>query len=122
MSELLEQCQNMKKDLDYLEVSFHIIDKLLLHAARYKNVNAIAIKELPGHNDICSVYYANKNDAFVPGSHGLGCNESLKVIDIKALTLENTAKHYKELGFYTETKYIEYARNVVGITLISWDV
>jgi hypothetical protein len=122
MSELLEQCQNMEKDLNYIDVCFSIIDKLLLHAARYKGVNAIAIKELPGHNDLCSVYYTTKEDAFKPGSCGLGCNESLKVIDIKALTLEKTAEHYKELGFYTETKYIESIRYVVGITMISWEV
>ena len=122
MSELLQQCQSMKKDLNYLDVCFTIIDKLLLHAARYEGVSAIAIKELPGRNDICSVYYTTKDDAFKPGSSGLGCNESLKVIDIKSLTLEKAAEHYKELGFYTETRYIEYIRNVVGITVISWDV
>ena len=122
MSDLLQQCQNMEKDLDYLDVCFMIIDKLLLHAARYKGVTAIAIKELPGHNDLCSVYYTTKEDAFKPGSTGLGCNESLKVIDIKSLTLEKAADHYKELGFYAETRYIEYIRNVVGITIISWDV
>ena len=122
MSELLEQCKNAKKDLKYLDVSFSIIDKLLLHAARYQGVTAIAIKELPGHNDLCSVYYTTRDNAFKPGSCGLGCNESLKVIDIKALTLEKAAEHYKELGFYTETQYIEYTRYVVGITVISWDV
>ena len=122
MSDLLQQCQNMKKDLKYLDVCFSIIDKLLLHAARYEGVSAIAIKELPGRNDLCSVYYTTKEDAFKPGSNGLGCNESLKVIDIKSLTLEKAADHYKQLGFYAETQYIEYARYVVGITVISWDV
>lgn len=122
MSDLLQQCQNMTKDLNYLDVSFAIMDKLLLHAARYKGVNAIAIKELPGHNDLCSVYYTTKDKAFNPGCSGLGCNESLKVIDIKALTLEKAAEHYKELGFYTETRYIEYTRFVVGITMISWEI
>ena len=122
MSDLLEQGTNMKKDLSYIDVSFSIIDKLLLHAARYKDVNSIAIKELPGHNDLCSVYYSTKENAFNPGCSGMGCNESLKVIDIKLLSLEKVAEHYKELGFYTETRYIEYIRYVVGITMISWDV
>lgn len=122
MSDLLQQCQNMTKDLDYLDVCFKIIDKLLLHAARYKGVNAVAIKELPGHNDLCSVYYTTKDKAFKPGSDGLGCNECLRVIDIKSLTLEKAAEHYKKLGFYAETQYIESVRYVVGITVISWDV
>jgi hypothetical protein len=112
----------MTKDLDYIKVSFMIIDKLLLHAARYEGVNAIVIKELPGYNNLCSVYYSTKEDAFKPGSTGLGCNESLKVIDIKSLTLEKAAEHYKELGFYTETQYIENERYVIGMTVISWDV
>ena len=122
MSELLEKCKNMKKDLNYLDVCFAIIDKILLHAARYEGVNAISIKELPGKSDICRVYYNTKENAFNPGSEGLGCNETLKVIDIKQLSLENTAEHYKELGFYTETKYVEHGLYVIGTTVISWDV
>ena len=99
MSELLKQCQNMKKDLNYLDVCFNIIDKLLLHAARYKGVTAISIKELQGSNNICRVYYNTKENAFNPGSEGLGCSENLRVIDIKVLSLEKVAEHYKELGF-----------------------
>lgn len=122
MSELLEQCQHMKKDLTYLEVCFEIIDKLLLHAARYRGVNAIAIRELPGSNDMCRVYYTTKDKAFDLGSGGLGCNECLRVIDTKVLTLERAAEHYRELGFYTATDYIEYSRGVIGTTVISWEV
>ena len=122
MSDLLKQCQDMEKDLDYLDVCFSIIDKLLLHAARYKGVNAIAIKEFPGSNDICRVSYTTKEDAFNLGNSGLRCNECLRTIDNKILTLENTAEHYRRLGFYTDTQYIEYGRGVIGTTVISWDV
>ena len=122
MSDLLKQCQNMEKEYKYLDVCFSIIDKLLLHAAKYKGVNAISIKELPGSNDICRVYYTTKERAFDPGSSGLGCNECLRVIDNKILTLEKTAEHYRELGFYTETRYVEFSRGVIGTTVISWDV
>lgn len=122
MSDLLKQCQNSEKDLKYIDVCFSIIDKLLLHAARYKGVTAISIKELPGSNDICRVYYTTKEKAFEIGSSALGCNECLRVIDTKVLTLERAAEHYRELGFYTDTQYVEYSRGVIGTTVISWDV
>ena len=120
-SVLLQQCKDNIKNLDYLTVAFDIIDKILLHASKYKNVDAIAIKELPGYNNLCAVYYTTKEKGFEYGSDGLGCYQSLCNIDIKCLTLEKTAEHYRELGFFTEVRYIEYRRNVVGTCVISWN-